>query len=81
MLNTDKLQLFADDLKNVFNKNTDALFVENLISAIKNHPSACINAVNQWLKSAFELPENSDNDNCIDVYNRSFYHQLREKLN
>ncbi len=80
MLNTNKLETFAADLRNVFNKHTDAMFIDNLINAIHSHPSACINAVNQWLKAAFELPINPDKDNCIDVYNRSFYHSIVEKL-
>lgn len=80
MLNTNKLQQFATDLRQLFNKHTDAMFVDNLIAAIKNHPSACDKAVTQWLKSAFQLPANCDKDNCIDTYNRSFYHQLLEKF-
>lgn len=80
MLNTEKLQSFAADLREQFNKHTDALFIENLINAIHSHPSACYDAVNQWLKAAFQLPANCDNDNCFDVYNRSFFHQILEKI-
>lgn len=80
-MNTEKLLQFADDLKNLFGKHTDALFIDNLVGAINSHPSACYNAVNQWLKAAFQLPSNCDNDNCFDTYNRSFYHQILEKLN
>lgn len=79
-INTEKLQSFSNDLRNEFKKFTDALFIDNLIAAINSHPSACKLAVNQWLKAAFDLPANCDNDNCIDVYNRSFYHSILEKI-
>ena len=79
-LNTNKLNDFALFLRNDCNKITDALFVENLINAINTHPGANSDCVDRWLKSAFNLPANCDNDTCIDVYNRSFYHSLIEKI-
>jgi hypothetical protein len=79
-MKTIALQNFADFLEGHAQKHTDALFVRNLITEIEKRPKICVNAVDRWLKSAFSLPPCPDNDNCIDVYNRSFYHQLLEKL-
>ena len=79
MVNTDKLQSFANDLRNVFNKHTDALFIDNLIIAINSH-NADEDTVSSWLDVAFDLPKDCDKDNCFDTYNRSFFHQIREKI-
>ena len=79
-LNTDKLNQFALFLRNDAKKIIDAIYVENLIDAIVNHPAANKDCVKRWLQSSFNLPSNCDNDKCNDVYNRSFYHSITEKL-
>jgi len=79
-MNTDKLTTFANDLRTVFNKHTDAMFIDNLIAEISKRDKITKDAVNRWLLSAFEFPANYENENCIDTYNRSFYHQILEKI-
>lgn len=79
-INTDKLSQFASFLRNDVKKIIDALFVENLIKAINEHPGADISCVDRWLKVAFKFKPNFDDNNCIDIYNMSLYHMIREKL-
>lgn len=74
-MNTDKLKQFAEFLRNEANKITDALFIDNLITEIEKRPKVQFCEVDRWLKSAFEF-KTFEQDNCIDTYNRSFYHQI-----
>jgi len=80
LVNTENLQVFANNLRYEFNKITDALFIENLIEAIKTHPGADKSCVNRWLLAAFDFPADYEKYNCFDIYNKSFYYQIIEKI-
>jgi len=79
-MNTAKLETFANDLRNVFNKHTDAMFIDNLIIEINKRDKITFDVVNRWLLSSFEFPKDYEQDNCFDTYNRSFYSQILEKI-
>lgn len=79
MINTNKLEDFSNRLRNL-NKYTDAIFIENLVAAIKSNPLACNEIVKSWLVAAFNFPFDYEKDNCFDTYNRSFYAQILENL-
>lgn len=79
-IDTGKLERFAFFLRHECKKIIDALFVENLITAIKQHPGADKSCIDRWLKSAFSFKANFENNNDQDIYNMSLYHQILEKL-
>ena len=79
-INVSKLSQYASFLRNDCKKITDALFVENLIDAIQKHPATTKNIVDRWLLAAFEFKVNYNDNNCIDTYNMSFYHQIMNNI-
>ena len=78
-MNTNKLKTFSEDLRE-WDKITDALFVENLITEIEKREKITPAVVERWLLSAFNFPKDYEKDNCFDTYNRSFYHQIISKI-
>lgn len=63
--------------------HSDANFINNLLSAIADRPTIQKAAIEQWLKSAFQddtKAAGTSSDNCIHLYNRSFYYSISECL-
>lgn len=80
LLNTDRLEKFANFLRSEANRIIDALFVERLIEAIKKHPGADISCIERWLNYSFSLPAKYDDYNCTDAYNCSFKISILDNL-
>jgi hypothetical protein len=76
MLDTTKLKQYASFLGDI-EKHTDKYFIENLITEIEKRPKICRNAVEQWLKGAFQ---DENPDTCIGSYNLMFYRTILEKI-